>query len=178
MKKTFYVKKLIITALCISLCVILPMAFHSIPNAGTIFSPMHIPVLICGLVCGWQWGLFCGIAGSFLSSVLTQMPPMAFLPSMMIELAVYGLVTGIMMKHIHTRKIYVDLYISLITGMLLGRIVAGVVNALIFQVGEYSIAIWVTTYFVTALPGIIMQLILVPTIILALERAKLIPKRG
>lgn len=178
MSKKSYIKESTITAMCISLCMVLPMAFHAIPNAGSILSPMHIPVLICGLICGWPFGLFCGIAGPLLASILTQMPPMAFLPSMLVELAIYGLVTGIMMQFVHTKKLYIDLYASLIVGMIAGRIIAGIVNAFIFQIGEYSIAIWVTSYFITAFPGIIIQLILIPTIILALEKAKLIPKRG
>lgn len=108
-----YVKKAILTAACIALCVVLPMAFHSIPNAGSVFLPMHIPVLLCGLICGWPFGLLCGLAGPLLSSILTSMPAMAYLPSMLVELAVYGLITGLMMQLVHTRNIYADLYVSL-----------------------------------------------------------------
>lgn len=79
------VKKLTFTAVCAALCLVLPMAFHSIPNAGTVFLPMHIPVLLCGLICGWPFGLICGIIGPFISSVITSMPPAAMLPSMMVE---------------------------------------------------------------------------------------------
>ena len=80
-----YVKKLVFTAVCAALCLVLPMAFHSIPNAGQVILPMHIPVLLCGLVCGWQYGLLCGILGPLVSSVLTAMPPAAILPGMMVE---------------------------------------------------------------------------------------------
>ena len=72
MKEMSYVKKSIITAVCIALCYILPMLFHGIPNAGSIFCPMHIPVFLCGLVAGWPFGLLCGIAGPALSSVRTK----------------------------------------------------------------------------------------------------------
>lgn len=171
------VKKMIITAECIALCLVLPMAFHAIPNAGSVISPMHIPVLLCGLVCGWPFGLVCGIAGPLLSSLIMQMPPMAYLPGMMLELAVYGLTAGIGMKLVHTGHLSADLYISLIAGMLLGRIVAGLANALIFSAGSYSIAIWAAAYFVTAVPGIIIQLVLIPAVVIALEKAKLIPRR-
>ena len=92
------VKKSILTAVCIALCVVLPQAFHAIPNAGAVYLPMHIPVLLCGLICGWQYGLLCGLAGPLLSSLLTQMPPMAILPAMMLEVAIYGAVCGIMMR--------------------------------------------------------------------------------
>lgn len=177
MKRMSYVKKAIITAVCIALCVVLPMAFHAIPNAGSIFSPMHIPVLLCGLICGWPFGLLSGIAGPFLSSVMTGMPGAAYLPSMMIELAAYGVITGLVMQFVHTKKIYADLYISLIVGMLGGRIIAGLARALIFAAGSYSMAAWATSFFITAWPGIVIQLVLIPSIVFALEKAKLIPKR-
>ena len=171
------VKKLIVTAVCIALCVVLPMAFHAIPNAGSIFLPMHIPVLLCGLICGWPFGLAAGLAGPFLSSLITGMPPMAYLPSMLIELSIYGIVAGLLASRIRTGKLYPDLYISLIGAMLAGWLIAGILNALIFRAGSYSIGAWVTSYFATALPGIVIQLILIPAIVYALERAKLIPRR-
>jgi LytS/YehU family sensor histidine kinase len=172
-----YVKRSIITATCIALCPILPMAFHSIQNAGSIFSPMHIPVLLCGLICGPGFGLLCGLAGPLLSTIFTGMPPTAYLPPMMIELAVYGLVGGLMINLIRTRKLYVDLYSSLIIAMIAGRIVAGVAKALIFVPGGYSMTAWITSYFVTCWPGLVMHLILVPMIVLALMKARIIPER-
>ncbi|MHC1770644.1 MAG: ECF transporter S component [Flexilinea sp.] len=171
------VKKLIITSVCMALSVVLPMAFHAVPNAGSIFSPMHIPVLLCGLICGWPFGLACGLVGPFLSSILTGMPPMAYLPGMLIELAVYGFVAGLLSSSIRTRKFYPDMYICLIGAMLAGRIISGILKALIFSAGSYSMSAWITSYFVTSLPGIIIQLVLIPSIVYALERAKLIPQR-
>ena len=172
-----YVKKAIITAACIALCVVLPMAFHAIPNAGSILSPMHIPVLLCGLVCGWGFGLLCGIAGPLVASLLTGMPPMAYLPPMMIVLAVYGLIAGAMMQLVHTKKIYADLYISLVIAMIAGRIAAGATKALIFASGNFTMAMWISSYFVTMWPGMILHLVLIPAIVYALEKAKMIPKR-
>lgn len=177
MEKMSVVKKSIITAVCIALCVVLPQAFHAIPNAGSIYCPMHIPVLLCGLVCGWQYGALCGLAGPLLSSLFTGMPPTAYLPPMMIECAVYGLIAGLMMKFVFTKKVYADLYISLITAMLAGRVIAGIAKALIFARGEITIAAWATSYFVTALPGIVIQIVLIPTIVFALMKANLIPAR-
>lgn len=177
MKKMSSVKLSIITAASIALCVVLPMAFHSIQNAGSIFLPMHIPVLLCGLICGPFFGLLCGLAGPLLSHLFTGMPPIAMLPIMMIELAVYGLVTGGMMKLVRTKKFLPDLYVSLIVAMILGRITAGVARALIFSPGAYSMAVWTTGYFITAWPGIVIQIVLIPVIIFALMKAKLIPER-
>ena len=148
------IKRLTLTALCIALCVVVPMAFHVIPNAGAVMLPMHIPVLLCGLVCGWQYGLLCGIMGPLVSSVLTGMPPAAMLPGMMVECGMYGCVGGLMM----------------------GRVISGIVKALILTPG-LSFTAWATASFVTALPGISIQLILLPTLIVALTRASLIPGR-
>ncbi|HAH96888.1 MAG TPA: ECF transporter S component [Firmicutes bacterium] len=177
MQKMSYVKRSIITAACVALCVILPMAFHSIQNAGSILSPMHIPVLLCGLICGPAFGLLSGLVGPLLSSLFTGMPPMAYLPPMIIELAVYGLVAGLMISLIRTKKLYVDLYLCLVIAMIAGRIVAGIAMALIFVPGSYSMAVWTASYFITAWPGIVIQLALIPTIVFALMKARIIPER-
>ena len=163
------VKKLVMAAMCVALGIVLPMAFHTIQNAGSIFLPMHIPVLICGLLCGWQYGLICGILAPVLSSLFTGMPPAAILPAMLCELAVYGLITGICVYGIHTEKQIVKIYGSLITAMLAGRI---------FNVGEYSFKIFITSSFLTGIPGILIQLIFIPVIVLALQKAGIAePKR-
>ena len=177
MQKMSAVKKSIITAVCIALCVVLPQAFHAIPNAGSIYLPMHIPVLLCGLICGWPYGLLCGLAGPALSALITGMPPAAVLPGMMVECGVYGLAAGLLMQLVRTKRLYADLYISLVAAMLLGRVASGAAKALIFSAGSYSMASWVAGSFVTALPGIIIQLALLPSIVYALMRARLIPQR-
>lgn len=177
MKKMSTVKKSIITAVCIALCVVLPQAFHAIPEAGTIYCPMHIPVLLCGLITGWPYGLLCGLAGPLLSSLITGMPPAAILPAMMVECAAYGALTGLMMQLVHTKKVYADLYISLVAAMLGGRVIAGLAKAFIFSAGQYTMAAWVAGSFVKSLPGIVIHLALVPSIVYALMRAKLIPSR-
>ena len=172
-----HVKRLTYTAVCIALCVVLPLALHAIPDAGTLLSPMHLPVLLCGLICGWPYGLVCGLLGPVLSSSITGMPPAAYMPPMVVELAVYGLVSGLLMQLIHTKKLYADLYISLLSAMLIGRVIAGAARALFFAAGSYTWNMWATSYFVSSLPGILIQLILIPVLIVALTRAHLIPKR-
>ena len=89
-------RQLVMAALCAALGVVLPVALHSIPNAGSILLPMHIPVLLCGLVCGPVYGLGCGVLTPLLSSLITGMPPAAVLPSMLCELAAYGLAAGLL----------------------------------------------------------------------------------
>ena len=170
-------KKSIMTAMLIALCVVLPMAFHTIPGAGPMLLPMHIPVLLAGLICGPIFGFMAGLLGPFLSNALTGMPPGPLMPVMMIELSVYGAVTGIMMKLVHTGRASADLYISLIIAMVAGRITAGVVQALIFFDGVYAMNIWVATYFLTSFPGIVMQIVFVPSLFMALERERVIPLR-
>ena len=170
------VKRLTVTALSVALCVVLPMAFHIIPNAGSVMLPMHIPVLLCGLICGWQYGLLCGILGPLVSSLVTGMPPAAILPGMMVECGMYGCVGGLLMERIYTGSLYADLYISLPVAMLAGRVISGIVKALILTPG-LSFTAWATASFVTALPGISIQLILLPTLVVALTRASLIPGR-
>ena len=170
------IKRLTVTALSIALCVVLPMAFHVIPNAGSVMLPMHIPVLLCGLICGWQYGLICGVLGPMVSSLVTGMPPAAILPGMMVECGMYGCVGGLLMERIRTGSLYADLYICLPAAMLAGRVISGIVKALILTPG-LSFTAWATASFVTALPGISIQLILIPTLIVALTRAGLIPAR-
>ena len=172
-----HVKRLTFTAVCLALCVVLPLALHAIPDAGTLLSPMHLPVLLCGIICGWPYGLLCGLLGPVLSSAITGMPPAAYMPPMIVELAVYGFVSGLLMQLIRTKNLYADLYISLIAAMLVGRVAAGAAKALIFAPGSLTVAAWATGYFVTCLPGIVIHLALIPGIVLALMKARLIPAR-
>ena len=176
MKTRNVVKNMTLTAVCIALCVVLPIAFHSIPDAGSVFLPMHIPVLICGMICGWPYGFFCGLMGPLLSSALTGMPPIAILPAMMLECGTYGMISGIMLKLVHTKNTYGDLYIALVVAMLAGRFMSGIAKALIFMPG-ISMTAWITASFVTALPGILIQLVFLPSVVLTLMKARIIPVR-
>ena len=178
MKKLSSVKQVTITALCIAMCYVLPVAFHA-TGLGSSFSPMHIPVLLCGIVCGSGWGILCGIAGPVLSSVLSGMPGMTQLIYFIPELMVYGFVTGLMMKLVHTQKLAADLYASLIAAMLVGRVVGGFAKAL-FYLGSgqaFTLSAIAAGYFVTCLPGIICHLIVIPVLVTTLMKAKLIPSR-
>lgn len=172
------VKKICISAVCAALCCVLPTLFHSV-GLGTTFSPIHIPVLLCGLVCGGTYGIICGLAGPLLSSVITGMPGAAMLPSMVPELMAYGLITGLLMKYVRTGKLYADLYICLGTAMVLGRVVGGIAKALFYMGGgeAFTLGVWATSYFVATIPGIICHLILIPVLVAALMKARVIPSR-
>ena len=169
-------KRLTVAAICLALCVVLPVLFHAVPNSGNIFLPMHIPVLICGLMCGTLYGAVCGVMGPLLSSLITSMPPLSVAPSMMVECAVYGIVCGLMMKYVKTGKNLLDIYLSLVSSMLLGRVVAGLAKALIFTPGVSPFA-WVGASLVTGIPGIAIQLVLIPLLITALTKAGMLNKR-
>ena len=178
MNKMSHIKRLSITALCIALCYVLPIAFHAV-GLGSILSPMHIPVLLCGLLCGGWYGLLCGIIGPVVSSLVGGMPQFPMLVRMVPELCVYGLACGLSMKYIRTGSVAGDVYISMGISMLAGRIVGGIATAIFYAVtsGVYSIALWATGYFVESLPGIVAHLIFVPLLVITLEKAKLIPAR-
>lgn len=174
MQTAKHTRSLVFTALCVALCAVLPMAVHSVPNAGSVILPMHIPVLLCGLACGPLWGLACGVLGPIVSSITTGMPGPAYLPSMILELAAYGLVAGLIIRLVRTGKPIVDLYIALLVAMLAGRVLYGVMNALIFRAGAYSLPVWLTSAFVTGLPGIAIQLVLLPGVVVGLRKARLL----
>lgn len=175
-----FVRKMIFECIFVALCVILPVSSHlikSIPNPGMVLLPMHLPVLICGLYLGWQWGLICGILGPVFSFLFTGMPMLPMLPSMILELALYGAVAGLMMKAVHTGKNILDLYISLVAAMLLGRVVSGIFQALIFSAGSYSMNAWFASYFSNCIPGIIILLVAAPVLSLLLIKTKLLPDK-
>lgn len=179
MSQMSHLKKLIVTAMLIAVAVVLPMAFHMIPYglAGRSLLPMHIPVLLAGLLCGPLFGLIAGILSPILGNLLTGMPPHGVVQGMVIELAVYGLVAGLVIKYIRTNRASFDLYIALIVAMFTGRIVAGAAQALFLFEGGYAMIMWINAYFVYALPGIVIQLAFVPSVVMALERERVIPLR-
>ena len=166
----------------IALCVVLPLAFHQVPRAGSILLPMHIPVLLAGLVCGWKFGLITGLSGPILSTMITGMPPtMAIASLMSIEMGVYGLVAGVLAYIVKTKSATLDLYICLVVSMIAGRLVAGIAQYTFFFSSDdgsrYTMALWISSYFVTSLPGIVIQLAFVPSVVMALERERVIPLR-
>lgn len=172
MKKTITVN-LTGTALCIAFGILLPMLFHTI-GAGPVFLPMHIPVLLCGLMFGWPYGAICGLIVPLLSSILTGMPPVfPTAAAMMLELCAYGALTGVFYQ-----KLRWNVYPALICAMIGGRIISGAANAVFMNMASkpYGFAVFISGSFIDALPGIIIQIILIPFLILALEKANLIHK--
>ncbi len=178
MKRNASIRQICITGICIALCYVFPLAFHAV-GLGKALLPMHVPVLLCGMLCGGVYGMICGIAGPVLSSALTGMPSPAALVSMAPELAVYGLASGIAYRLVQTKHPIADLYISLIGAMVLGRIVKALIHAL-FYLGSASgpsLLSWVGSDLAGTVPGIICHLVIIPALIVALERTGIVPRR-
>lgn len=167
-------KNIVLSAMFLAIGLILPLFTAQIPQIGQMLLPMHIPVLLCGLTCGWPYGLACGILAPLTSSLITGMPGPAYLPAMVCELAAYGLISGLTARFVRTGKRPADLYIQLISAMLLGRVVYGMMNALVFQAGVYSMELFITAAFVTAAPGILIQLAILPSLVMVLEKARVV----
>ena len=180
MNEMTQVKKLCICAICIALCCILPTAFHAV-GLGTALSPMHIPALLCGLLLGPIYGAVCGIAGPVLASLTTGMPPLMRLMHMAPELCAYGLIAGLMMRLVRTRNGAADVYIALIAAMLAGRIVGGIAQWLVIIImgseQVFTVAVWIASYIIGTLPGIVAHIILLPALVFVLEKARVIPAR-
>lgn len=165
-------KNIVTAGICLALCLVLPFVTGQIPEIGNMLCPMHLPVLLCGLVCGWGYGAIVGAIAPLLRFLLFGRPilfPTGF--SMCIELAAYGLIVGLLYSRLHAKMYHI--YIALIGAMLGGRFAWGLVRwmmAMGFGV-EFSWKIFVAEGFITAVPGMVSQLILIPVLVLALSKA-------
>lgn len=164
-------KNMVIAALCLALCLVLPFLTGQVPQIGSMLCPMHFPVLICGFICGPVYGAIVGFIAPLLRYVLFGMPPV--LPNgiaMCVELAVYGTVSGILYKLLPKKKPYV--YVSLIAAMLLGRVFWGIVRVILTSAGQYAFTwqAFMAGAFFNAIPGIVLQIIIVPLVVFAVER--------
>ena len=162
-------------AVCLALCMVLPFLTGQIPQIGSALSPMHIPVLLAGFLCGPWWAAAVGAVAPLLRFALFGMPPI--FPTgvaMCFELAGYGLVSGLLYRKLPKKP--VNVYVSLLTAMLAGRVVWGSVRVLLSGVaGEpFTWAAFMAGAFVNAVPGIIVHSALIPGIVLALRKAGVI----
>ena len=169
------VAKLAVAAMCLALALVLPFLTGQIREIGSMLCPMHLPVLLCGFLCGWPWGLAVGAVAPLLRSVLFGMPPMfPIAVSMAVELAVYGFLTGFVSAKL-PRKIG-WLYAALVIAMLGGRAAWGLTRLVLAGLsgGAFTMAMFLAGAFTTAIPGIIVQLILVPALVVAIRKTKVI----
>ena len=167
-------RNLVFAALFLALGLVLPFLTAQIPQIGSMLLPMHLPVLLCGFVCGWPYGLLVGAVTPLLRSMLFSMPPLyPTAVAMAFELAAYGLLAGLFYKLLPKKPVYV--YVSLILAMLGGRVVWGLVQMILMGLvaQPFTWQIFMAGAFGNALPGILVQLVLIPVIVLALRSAKL-----
>ncbi len=165
-------KKWVQTALFLAIGMVLPMFIGQVRFLGQAISPMHIPVYLCGMIVGAPYGALMGFILPLLRSVMFGMPPM--IPggaAMAFEMCTYGLVSGLLYDRLKNKKI-AGIYLSLIPAMIAGRIVWGIARAVIAGAtkSQFTYAMFISGALTTALPGIIIHLIVVPAILAALEK--------
>ena len=166
------VLQLVYSAVCLSLCLVLPFLTGQIPQLGNALCPMHFPVLIAGFICGPWWAAAVGLVAPLLRHTIFGMPPLLTAVAMAAELATYGLVSGFLYEKLP--KKVCNIYLSLISAMICGRILWGIVRVFLAGVsGEvFTWAIFMSGAIITAIPGIILQLILIPVIVIALKKSR------
>ena len=167
--------KMVLAAFFLALAYVMPFLTGQIPEIGSMLCPLHIPVLLCGFICGWPWGLAVGFIAPLFRSVTLGVPvlfPMAI--AMAFELAAYGAVSGIMHKLLRRRKAYI--YCSLITAMIVGRVVWGTAMFICVGLsgGSFTFAAFLAGAFTNAIPGIIVQLVLIPILVMILDNPKVL----
>ena len=166
---------LVYSAICLALCLVLPFLTGQIPEIGSMLCPMHLPVMLAGFICGPAWAAAVGFIAPLLRFAIFGMP--VIVPagiSMAFELATYGAVVGLLYNKL-SKKTY-NIYVSLVVAMIAGRIVWAAVRAVISGAGgaPFTWAIFIASGFTQAIPGIILQLVLIPVIVIALQKAKII----
>jgi len=170
-----HIRNMVIAALMLAVAYVLPNFTGNIPQIGSMLLPMHLPTILCGFLCGGPWGAAVGfIAPIFRSAMTGGFPPMfPTAVAMAFEMAAYGFVSGFLYRRFS--KDLKGIYLSLICAMLCGRLVWGAAMSLLLANGEgFTMAAFAAGAFLNAIPGIILQLIAVPAIVLTLQESKLI----
>lgn len=179
MKKEFTVKNLVLGALFLALTLVLPFLTGQIPEIGSMLCPMHLPVLLAGFICGAPVAAAIGFISPLLRFLMFGMPPIYPVGvSIAFEMLTYGLVSGLLYRQVFRKQNLAALYASLLSAMVAGRIVWGIVRLILAGIagdaGAFTFAAFISGAVTTAIPGIIVQLILVPAIVTALQKAKLL----
>lgn len=165
-------RKLTYAAVCLALALVLPFITGQIPDIGKALSPMHIPVMLCGFLCGWPWGLAVGFLAPLMRSVLFGMP--AIYPggvAMAFELAAYGWITGVLGRRFPKRIGFI--YLTLLIAMAGGRIVWGAARYILAGISDtaFTLEMFLAGAFLNAVPGIVCHILLIPLLVMALRRA-------
>lgn len=171
------VRKLTMAAMFLAIGMVLPFFTGQIPQIGNMLLPMHLPVFLCALICGWKYGSLMAFVLPLLRSVTFGMPPLyPTALAMMFELATYALIVGILYQKSRWQCIRA-LYRCMIASMIGGRIVWGIVQTILLGIGgnAFGFQAFMAGAVLNAIPGIILQLILIPSIMVALDKTKLVP---
>ncbi len=168
------IKTLVLTALCLALCLVLPFLTGQLQQIGQALAPMHLPVFLCGFLCGPVYAMCVGAIAPLLRFALFGMP--VLFPTgiaMCFELFTYGLTVGVLDKRLPQKPWAV--YVTLICAMLLGRIVWGIIRLILSGVSgsAFTWSMFLGGAVLNAIPGIIVQIVLVPVLVLALRKAKI-----
>ena len=161
-------------ALYLAIAMVLPFVTGQIPEIGSALCPMHLPALLCGFMCGWTWGLAVGFVAPLLRSVVFGMPPLfPGAVAMAFELAVYGGMAGYLRGKLPRKTGFT--YAVLLVSMIAGRIVWGAARVILAGLSgsAFTWALFLSGAVTNAIPGIILQLVLVPVLVVAMERAGL-----
>lgn len=172
MQNALAVRRGIICAVCISLCAVFTMLLGQTLGAGS--GMVHAPVLVCGVICGAGFGGLCGVAGPLLSALICGLPSAALLPELLCDGLVCGLASGALMRLLSERG-ETGVYISLVGAALMGRLAGALAEGLLYAPGLPALGVWVVGRAAAAIPGLVIQLVLLPGIIFALINARLIP---
>lgn len=167
---------LVLSALFLAIGIVLPIFTGQIPQVGKMLLPMHLPVLLCGLICGWQYGGAVGFVLPFLRYAMFGVPPMPNGVAMAFELAAYGIIVGVLYSRSRWQCV-IALYRALLTAMVGGRLVWAAARAVMTGVASvpFTWEIFLADAFLNAIPGVILQLILIPALMVALHRTGLVP---
>lgn len=173
-KTATLLRHLVYAAVCLALCMLLPFLTGQIPQIGSALSPMHIPVLLAGFLCGPWWAMAVGFVAPMLRHVWLGMPPLITAIAMSFELAAYGLFSGLLYRLLPKKT--VNIYVSLIGAMILGRIVWGITMVVISGVSgsTFTWSAFIAGALLNAVPGIILHIVLIPILVMALKRAKVL----
>lgn len=169
------IKNLSIASMLLAVGMALPFLTGQIPQIGSMLLPMHLPALICGLICGWQYGGLIGFILPLFRNAVFGMPPMPTALAMAFELAAYGIFAGFLYGYSRW-KCMVALYRSLIVAMIGGRIVWGMAQIIIFGISgkAFTWQMFLSGAFLMAIPGIILQLVFIPALMAALNRTGIV----
>lgn len=165
--------KMILSGLFLALAYVMPFLTGQIPSVGSMLCPMHIPVILCGFICGWQYGLLIGIFAPLLRSLTLGMPPIfPTAVAMAFELATYGAISGLMYKILPKKKPFI--YVALLIAMIVGRLVWGLAMFACMSVSgnEYTFAAFIAGAVTNAIPGIIVQFLLIPVLVMVIDNPK------